>query len=173
MANCGSHWAGPEQLDLNGNNGESLGGRMSGKDHALFMLRTVMTRQLHPREMVFRWTHLGGSDIETEKWVWGWGCSLEREDERVPRINPGSRCCSFVSPIVNGLSGTVAENMPSPIGSRRIVDTPPAWLLVIVLCNSNYTLPNSSTRVELSRSREISSESFGNVVSSYVHDGYI
>jgi hypothetical protein len=39
--------------------------------------------------------------------------------------------------------------------------------------NSNYALPNSSTRVEVSRSHEISSESFGNVVSSYVHDGYI
>jgi len=141
MASCGSHWAGPEQLDLNGDNGKNLGGRMNGKNHALFMLQTVIIRQLHPCEMVFGWTHLGGNDIEIEIWVWEWGCSLEREDEWVPHFKPSGRCCSFISLIVNGLSGTVAESMPSLVGSRRMVDTPPAWLLATVLTTQTMPYP--------------------------------
>ena len=56
----GSHRARREQLELNGENGGSLGGRVSGRERAVCVGRTVMTRNSYPIEREFGLSRPGG-----------------------------------------------------------------------------------------------------------------
>jgi hypothetical protein len=54
-------------LELNGDDGASLGGKISGKEHALYASQTVMARPSNPIDL----SHTGGYAIEGRmvKWV--------------------------------------------------------------------------------------------------------